>query len=146
MGKEIMAARAGWELNKGHKIHQMKPQLWEISWEKIKITMRKQEDQDAQLYLENTVFGAKTTWNRWHLDLCVTRKNRPWAKLWCCPGLDLLKQDIQQPRKERGWDLQADTCTREALPNSNLEPQGLKEETSQIVQTGSLEPLYDAPK
>ena len=56
-----MAARTGWEQNKGHKIHQMKPQLWEISCEKIKITMKNQEDQDAQLYLENTGFGEKTT-------------------------------------------------------------------------------------
>ena len=31
MGKETMAAGTGWELNKGHKIHQMKPQLREIS-------------------------------------------------------------------------------------------------------------------
>ena len=37
----------GWELNKGHKVHQMKPQLWETSWEKIKVRREKQEGQDS---------------------------------------------------------------------------------------------------
>lgn len=120
--------RRSWQLGQvGNWIKDIKYTRWNLSSgkyheKKIKITMKKQEDQHAQLYLENTVFGAKTTWNRWHLDLCVTRKNRPWAKLWCCPGFDLLKQDIQQPRKERGWALQADTCTGEALLIQTLSP------------------------